>query len=162
MLRGLMAYFGEKPKRELVDKGRQRGTVRAIALRPAKRAPVALVQEWPLGAKELDHARRAHRAVTLIAVEDLEAASRTFGRPVEHTATRRNVLVEGIHLLTLIDREFRIGEVVLRGTQTCDPCGLMEQTVGEGGFAALVGRGGLCCAIVETGTLRVGDEVALT
>lgn len=157
-----MAYFGEKPKRELVDKARQRGVVRGIVLRPTKRAPVAQVQEWPLGAKELDHARRAHRAVTLVAVEDLEAATRTYGEPVTHAASRRNVLVEGVNLLTLIDREFRVGEVLLRGTQTCDPCALMEKTVGQGGFAALVGRGGLCCAIVETGTIRVGDEVALT
>jgi len=157
-----MSYFGEKPRRDLVDGAGQVGVIRAIALRASRRQPVAMVQEWPLAAKELDHARKAHRAVTLVAVEDLEAATRTFGAPVEHAATRRNVLVEGINLLTLIDREFRIGEVVLKGTQTCDPCGLMEQTVGEGGFAALVGRGGLCCSIVRTGTIRVGDEVRLT
>ncbi|HJN74925.1 MAG TPA: MOSC domain-containing protein [Myxococcota bacterium] len=156
-----MAYFGEKPLQDLVDKADQRGAVRAISLRPTRREAVVQVQQWPLGDRDKDHARAANRAVTLIAVEDLEAASRTLGEPVEHAATRRNVLVEGINLLTLIDREFRVGEVVLRATRTCDPCPNMEQTVGPGALAALVGRGGLCCAIVESGTIRVGDEVSL-
>ena len=156
-----MGYFGERPRKDLVDTAAQTGTVTGICVRPHKREPAVAVQEWPLGAKELDHARRSKRAVTLIAVEDLAAASATLGSEVRHVDTRRNVLVEGVNLLTLIGRQFQVGEVVLEGTQCCDPCQLMEKTVGEGAFAALVGRGGLCASVVKSGTIRVGDTIQL-
>lgn len=156
-----MGYFGERPREDLVRGAAQSGTVEAICVRPHKREPVVAVQEWPLAAQELDHARRSKRAVTLIAVEDLGAIAATLGRDVDHANTRRNVLVRGVNLLTLIDRTFRVGDVVLRGTRHCDPCERMDKTLGPGGFAAMVGRGGLCASIVETGTIRVGDVVEL-
>ncbi|MCP4808441.1 MAG: MOSC domain-containing protein [Proteobacteria bacterium] len=156
-----MGYFGERPREDLVRGAAQSGTVDAISIRPHKREPVVAVDAWELDDGALDHARRSKRAVTLIAVEDIGAIAATLGREVEHTNTRRNVLVRGVNLLTLIDQNFRIGEVVLRGTRCCDPCERMDKTLGPGGFAAMVGRGGLCASIVETGTIRVGDTIEL-
>ena len=72
---------------------------------------------------------------------------------------RRNVLVSGIPLIALKGRRFRIGDVLLEGTDPCDPCSRMEDALGPGGYNAMRGMGGLCARILEGGSLRVGDAV---
>jgi MOSC domain-containing protein YiiM len=69
------------------------------------------------------------------------------------------VVVSGIPLIALKDRRFRIGEVVLEGTESCDPCSRMEAALGAGGYNAMRGMGGLCARIVSGGSFGVGDEV---
>jgi MOSC domain-containing protein YiiM len=73
---------------------------------------------------------------------------------------RRNLVVSVIPLVALKQRRFRIGEVVLEGTDSCDPCSRMETALGSGGYNAMRGMGGLCARIVSGGIFRVGDEVA--
>ena len=70
------------------------------------------------------------------------------------------MVVSGIPLIALKGRRFRIGEVVLEGTDSCDPCSRMEEALGPGGFNAMRHMGGLCARIVEGGTFRVGDTVS--
>jgi MOSC domain-containing protein YiiM len=137
------------------------GTVRGLLVRPVKRRPVQLVDEWLTG-DERDHGRlRGDRAVTLIAAEDMEAMSSTLGRPIDWSIARRNVLVSGVPLLVLIGRTFRLGEAVLEGARPCDPCAHMHRLYGADGYAAMVGRGGLCAKIVRPGLVRVGDTLEL-
>jgi MOSC domain-containing protein YiiM len=72
---------------------------------------------------------------------------------------RRNLVVSGIPLIALKGRRFRIGEVLLEGTDACDPCSRMEAALGPGGYNAMRGHGGLCARIVEGGTIRIGDAL---
>ena len=53
-------------------------------------------------------------------------------RRVAPALLRRNVVVSGIPLVALKGRRFRIGEVVLEGTDDCDPCSRMEAALGAG------------------------------
>ena len=69
------------------------------------------------------------------------------------------MLVSGIPLVALKGRRFRIGELLLEGTDDCDPCSRMEDALGPGGYNAMRGMGGLCARILEGGSLRVGDAV---
>lgn len=101
------------------------------------------------------------RGVTLIQAEHLPAIAALAGHASVHPATlRRNVVVSGIPLIALKGRRFRIGEVLLEGTDSCDPCSRMEEALGPGGFNAMRGMGGLCARILEGGTFRIGDAVA--
>lgn len=100
------------------------------------------------------------RGLTLIQAEHLPAIAVLCGRDaVSPALLRRNAVVEGIPLIALKGRRFRIGDVLCEGTSPCDPCSRMEIALGPGGYNAMRGHGGLCARILEGGTLRVGDAV---
>jgi MOSC domain-containing protein YiiM len=100
------------------------------------------------------------RGVTLIQAEHLPVIAALSGHEaVPPAILRRNVVVSGIPLVALRGRRFRIGEVLLEGTDSCDPCSRMEEALGPGGYNAMRGMGGLCARILEGGTFRVGDAV---
>jgi MOSC domain-containing protein YiiM len=100
------------------------------------------------------------RGITLIQAEHLPVIATLAGHAQVAPATlRRNLVVSGIPLVALKGRRFRIGEVLLEGTEACDPCSRMEAALGAGGFNAMRGHGGLCARIVEGGTIRRGDTV---
>ncbi|QNP40108.1 MOSC domain-containing protein [Lysobacter solisilvae (ex Woo and Kim 2022)] len=102
------------------------------------------------------------RGVTLIQAEHLPVIAALSGHAsVLPALLRRNVVVSGLPLIALKERRFRIGDVVLEGTDECDPCSNMEQALGPGGFNAMRGHGGLCARIVAGGVLRLGDAVTV-
>ncbi len=112
-----------------------------------------------IGAAQFKGQRKPENEVTLIAREAIEAASDEHNLTIEHLDTRRNLLTAGVPLNDLVMQTFRVGPVLLRGMELCEPCGYLERRTYPGIQAALKHRGGLRCAIVEGGELRVGDAV---
>lgn len=141
------------------------GRVQWIGLRPARNQlmqPVEQVQA--IGGGGLVGDRYAggsgKRGITLIQAEHLPVIAALSARSdLVPALLRRNVVVSGIPLIALKDRRFRIGEVVLEGTESCDPCSRMEDALGPGGYNAMRHHGGLCARIVSGGVLRLGDAV---
>ena len=102
------------------------------------------------------------RGITLIQAEHLPVIAALAGHAsVAPDVLRRNLVVTGIPLIALKDRRFRIGDVVVQGTGPCDPCSRMEAVMGEGGYNAMRGMGGICVRILAGGTIRCGDVVAV-
>lgn len=100
------------------------------------------------------------RQVTLIQAEHLPVIAALTGlEGVAPELLRRNIVVSGVPLLALKDARFRIGEVVLEGTGECHPCSRMEENLGEGGYNAVRGHGGLTARVIVGGLIRVGDPV---
>ena len=94
------------------------------------------------------------REVTLIEVEAIEALRRDAAQ------ARRNIVTRGLALNDLIDRDFAVGEAVLRGTRLCDPCAHLEKLTVKGVMRGLIHRGGLRAEVVRGGTIRVGDVIS--
>jgi MOSC domain-containing protein YiiM len=146
----------------------QTGRLEWIGLRPARREALVSVPEAEvLTDSHLigDHARPkkgGKRQLTLIQQEHLEAMAGFLGlaEPVAPGRLRRNLVISGLNLLALKNRQVRIGdEVVLDITGECHPCSRMEEELGPGGYNAMRGHGGITAHIVQGGTIRVGDVV---
>jgi MOSC domain-containing protein YiiM len=101
------------------------------------------------------------REVTLIEAEAIEALARETGIVLEPGASRRNIVTRSVPLNDLVSVRFRVGEVLLEGTRYCEPCRHLERLTRKGVMAGLLHRGGLRTVIVEGGTIRVGDPIAL-
>jgi len=100
------------------------------------------------------------RQITLIEAEAIEALERELGLVLLPGETRRNLLTRGVALNHLVGREFRVGEVRLRGFELCEPCGSLARMTGKPQIQpGLVHRGGLRAEILEGGLLRVGDGI---
>ena len=99
------------------------------------------------------------RDVTLIESEAIEALKRDYNVTLGAGESRRNIVTQGISLNHLVGKEFRVGEVVLRGARLCEPCAHMEKLTVKGTLRGLIHRGGLSAEIVKGGTIRVGDSV---
>lgn len=141
------------------------GKVEWIGLRPARDVPMRAVDVAEATAgKGLSGDRytggSGKRGITLIQAEHLPViAALSAHGSIAPAILRRNVVVAGIPLVALKGRRFRIGDVLLEGTDDCDPCSRMEDALGPGGYNAMRGMGGLCARILEGGDLRVGDAV---
>jgi MOSC domain-containing protein YiiM len=99
------------------------------------------------------------RHITLIESETLEALERESGIILAPGASRRNVLTRGVPLNHLVDRNFHVGQAVLRGMRLCEPCKHIEDLTQPGVIAALLHRGGLRAEVFQEGIIRVGDTV---
>ncbi|QSX77138.1 MOSC domain-containing protein [Agrilutibacter solisilvae] len=143
----------------------QTGRVEWIGLRPRREAAMRMVDSVQATAGRGLAGDRytggsGKRGVTLIQAEHLPVIAALSGHAaVEPALLRRNLVVSGLPLVALKGRRFRIGDVVLEGTDSCDPCSRMEAALGPGGYNAMRGHGGLCARILEGGCLRVGDPV---
>lgn len=142
------------------------GKVEWIGIRPERRAPLASVEQveaiaaYGLSGDHYASKTNGKRQVTLIQAEHLEAVAKILGKPeVRADWVRRNLLVSGINIYALRDRKFRIGGVMLEGSGTCDPCSRMEEVLGNGGYNAMRGHGGILARIIEGGLIRMGDPV---
>ncbi|MFL6592183.1 MAG: MOSC domain-containing protein [Luteimonas sp.] len=147
------------------------GRVAWIGLRPAREAAVRSVDHADAVAGKglvgdrytlsTGRAGSGKRGITLVQAEHLSAIAALSGRAeVAPDLLRRNVVVAGIALVALKDRRFRIGDdVIVEGTGPCDPCSRMEAALGEGGYNAMRGMGGICARILHGGTVRIGDRV---
>lgn len=138
-----------------------------IGVRPERRAPVVEVTEVELVAGRGitgDHYRgrpNGGRQVTLFAREHLSAIASYLGEPeIAPSRLRRNLLVEGINLLALKGRQFRVGSALLEWSGECHPCSRMEEEFGTGGYNAVRQHGGITARVLEGGIVRVGDVVA--
>ena len=103
------------------------------------------------------HPRKADFEVTLIEQERIEEYAATAVHPFTAESARRNLVTAGVDLNALVGREFRIGEVVLRGIRLCEPCNYLAKITHPDVLRGLVHRGGLRARIVTGGLLQRGD-----
>jgi MOSC domain-containing protein YiiM len=107
------------------------------------------------------------REVTLIEIESVEALFRDVlnatgarrGIKLSAADTRRNIATSGVPLNHLVDREFCLGTVLMRGTRLCEPCKHLEELTQHGVMSGLIHRGGLRAQILNEGVIYVGDII---
>ena len=143
------------------------GTLTWIGLRSERRGQVTPVERArALTAKGLEGDHRmgktpgSARQVTLISEEFMQQIAHFTGlSTIDPVLLRRNLVVSGINLNALRHQRFQIGEAVFEATALCRPCSRMDAALGKGGVAAMIGHGGLCARILNTGYITVGDRL---
>lgn len=147
--------------KELMNQFAEPGKIVAISIRPQRITPVRLVDSvLAIENKGLegDRSKGGNRQVTFIQKEHIGAVASFLGKTVlDFTLTRRNILVDGINLLSLKGKRFQIGDAVFEYTGECHPCSRMEEALGVGGYNAMRGHGGITARIMKRGELRVGS-----
>ncbi len=110
------------------------------------------------GDRFFDYRENYKGQVTLLAAEVFEELCGALGLVgVSPAAMRRNLVVRGENLDTLIGREFALQGVRLAGVEECKPCYWMDQVLGPGAEVWLRGRGGLRCRVLTNGWLHRED-----
>ena len=110
------------------------------------------------GDRYFEHTNR-DRQVTLIEAEAIEALARESGVELKPGDARRNIVTRGVALNHLVEREFRVGEVTLRGIRLCEPCAHLAGLTTQKVLPGLVHRGGLRAQILNDGVIRTGDII---
>ena len=146
------------------------GNVVSISIAPSEGEPTRLVdQVRAIAGRGLEGDRYCKpdgeawedpgKEITLIGVEAIDAMSREIGVALEYKDARRNIITRDVPLNDLIDKEFAVGGVRVKGVRLNEPCqhlaGLTDHKVLKG----LVHRGGLRAQILSDGQIRVGDTV---
>lgn len=109
--------------------------------------------------------RHPERNITLIGAEAIEAVAAELALAIPLWAPRRNVVTRGIELNGLVGHTFRVGHVLLRGIEPCDPCAVLGRNLETEGCSrdtiirAFMGRGGLRATILSDGVIRRGDMI---
>lgn len=81
-----------------------------------------------------------------------------FDLPDLHpSAFRRNVLIEGVDLNSLIGEKFSINGVEFSGSEEAAPCYWMNEACAEGVHEFIKGKGGLRCRVHNNGKLSKGE-----
>lgn len=150
--------------KQLINNLPQQGKVEWIGVRPEKRKPLITLEKVKVIERGLegDHysGRSGNRSVTLIQAEHVDAiASLLHKDKIDPLDLRRNIVVSGINLLALKEREFKIGTAVLKMTGLCHPCSRMEETFGTGGYNAVRGHGGINARVVTPGEIKLHDRI---
>ena len=159
---------------DLINTLPQEGSVEWIGVRPKPiKTPAGFNQKQPMLVVDQVEAREGYgltgeryskkggkRQVTLIQWEHIPViASLVHTENVHLYDLRRNIAVSGINLLALKNKRFAIGDAIFEYTGLCDPCSAMEAALGDGGFNAMDGHGGINARIIKAGIIRLSDKV---
>lgn len=110
------------------------------------------------GDRFFDYKQDYRGQLTLFGWDVFESMRRDLQTPdAPPAALRRNLMINGLDLPSLIGQTFELQGVQLEGIEECRPCYWMDQAIAPGAEAWLRGRGGLRCRILSDGIL-IRDE----
>ena len=102
------------------------------------------------------------RQLTLIESEVINQFNQETGSEFHHAMFRRNLVTEGVQLNNLVGKTFYVGEVKLRGHELCEPCRYLQDRLKVADLVnRLTHKGGLCCEVLTSGTIRSGDNLRI-
>lgn len=107
------------------------------------------------------------RNLTLIEIEAIEEFNETYNLTINLSATRRNFLTRGVRLNDLLGKTFRVGDVLCKGIELCEPCRLLTRQLSHESISekniikALTHKSGLRAEVLSDGVVHWGDSVMI-
>ena len=111
---------------------------------------------------EGDQRRTAHRAVTVLSLEQWKETMAELGTDLPLSTRRANVIVSGVDLPSSVGKQLRLGGVTLEVVGETRPCGTMDAAY-QGLKQALAPklRAGVHGRVVQEGEIQIGDAVEI-
>ena len=109
--------------------------------------------------------RHPGQNLTLVEAEEIEAFYAEQGQVPDLSATRRNLITRGVRLNDLVNVEFTVGGIRLRGIELCEPCTILGDALSSQSLSVAavikcwVGRGGLRVDVLSSGEIVRGARV---
>ena len=98
--------------------------------------------------------------ITFIESENIDYVNKISSTGIPYIDFRRNIITKGIKLNELVDKEFLIGNVKIKGQRLCNPCKYLQDKLNlENLVKKLVNRGGLRCEILTNGRISVNNKI---
>ena len=143
-----------------------RGKLVAIAIKHKSRAPMLELDRVEIsteqGVSGDARGKPGARQVTVLSAEQWNDACAELQQDLPWTTRRANLLVEGMTFANTQGQTLQVGEVILRISGETEPCGRMdEQVAGLRQALTPEWRGGVCCRVVQGGSIEPGMEVIL-
>ena len=140
-------------------------TVKAIAYRSKPKAPMTEIEQVDISCEQGllpdFRGKPGKRQVTLLSAQSWQDACAELGAELPWTLRRANILIDGLRFSAFdVGRIIRIGDAELQVMIETDPCPRMDAQH-QGLTAALLPewRAGVCCKVLKSGSVRVGDPV---
>ena len=95
--------------------------------------------------------------ITFFSLEVAQEVCKTLEIECDLKLFRRNIIISGVHLNSLIGKRFSIGDVVFEGLAHCNPCPWMNVAMKKGAYSLMKGRGGLRAKVINGGILSCGE-----
>lgn len=115
-----------------------------------------------VGDRNFDEADWPGQNVTFVESEEIERFNQTYEQNIDLSATRRNIVTQGIRLNDLVGKEFRVGETRFIGVELCEPCAGLGATLENDKLSkaqvvkAFTHKAGLRANALSNGKLSVG------
>ena len=97
--------------------------------------------------------------VTLITEHDLIQARKGSTINFDAGSHRRNLVIDGLKTNSLRGKTFCIGEAIFQYEKPRPPCGYIDKIEGKGMAKALSYNSGVCIRVLQSGYIKIGDEV---
>ena len=113
-----------------------------------------------VGGKHFKENNEKKCQITLIEIENINHYNKITGTSIPAINFLRNIVTEGIRLNELVNKEFFIGKVKVKGHDLCRPClNLQEFLQQKNVVKELLDTGGLRCEILSSGKIYVDDQI---
>lgn len=119
----------------------------------------------PVGDRNFGVSAHPGQNLTLVEAEEIERFCAQYGQVTDLSITRRNLVTRGVRLNDLLNAEFTIGSVKLRGVELCEPCSILGNNLRNESLAPAsvikhwVGRGGLRVDVLTNGEIVRGADL---
>ena len=113
-----------------------------------------------VGGKHFKENNEKKCQITLIEIENINHYNKIPGTSIPAINFLRNIVTEGIRLNELVNKEFFIGKVKVKGNDLWRPCiNLKEFLQQKNVVKELLDTGGLRCEILSSGKIYVDDQI---
>lgn len=115
-----------------------------------------------VGDRNFDKSKWPGQNITFIELEEIEKYNSCFRQNIALSDTRRNVITKNIRLNDLVGKEFRIGEVLFKGVEICEPCAYLGELLEnnmmpkKNVIQAFFSKGGLRADVLSDGHIGIG------